>query len=225
MAQFKEIEGIGPKAFDMGLYEVDGHIVPEGDDGCLIDHELVHPAVDAVPQAVIGFEEGGFIEPVEFRDARAGIVGGRRIPAVENTQIVFGIGIVSDPAAPKEECLVSGDAFEEAGTLHGFDLDGDAYFFHLPGDECTQFRIDGYGIKGDRLQAPSAWISGFREQPACSHRVIGVTSGALFVEAGKTKRHEAVFRRKSDGIAEIKHHLPSIDRMAHRQPHFEVTKR
>ena len=75
MAQFKEIEGIGPEAFDVGLHKVDGHIVPERNNRCLIDHQLVHAAVDVVSQAVIGFEEGGFIEPVEFWDVGASIVG------------------------------------------------------------------------------------------------------------------------------------------------------
>ena len=76
MPQFEEVEGIGSEAFDVGLHEVDRHVVPEGDDGCLIDHELVHPAVDGVAEAVVCFEEGGFVESVEFGDACAGVVGG-----------------------------------------------------------------------------------------------------------------------------------------------------
>ena len=223
--EFEEVEGIGSEAFDVGLHEVDRHVVPEWDDGCLIDHELVHPAVYGVSEAIVGFEEGGFVESVEFGDACAGVVGGGWIFAVEHTEIIFSVGVVSDPAAAEEEGLVAGDPFEEAGALHGFDFYRDANFLHLTGDEGAELRVDGDGVEGDRLEAASAGVSGLCKQTTGCFWIVGMAKWAMLVEARQSEGHEAVFCRKSDGISQVEHHFPAVDRVAHGQPDFQMSQR
>ena len=81
-------------------------VVVEDDDGGVMHDELVHLAVEGDAAVGVGGAFGEFVELVVLGVAVAGVVGSGRaaVAAVEEREVVLGIGVVgypttSEPAA------------------------------------------------------------------------------------------------------------------------------
>ena len=101
VSQIQGVHGVAAQTMDIFVGEMQHLVVVEDDDGRFFHDYFVHFAVETDAFGVVGGEFGLAVQFVVVAVAVACVVGPRRatVLAVEEGEVVFGIGIVGNPAA------------------------------------------------------------------------------------------------------------------------------
>ena len=203
VAEVEGVHGIAAEAGDVGVGEMEDLVVVEDDDGGLLHDEGIHLAVELKATEVVGLLLGAGVEAVEFGAGEVGVVGagGRMVGGVEEREIVFGVGVVGDPAAAEPRTFALSHLLAEGSRRVDVDLDLDTEEAELLLDVAAEVEVGAGGREGDGREALAVGIACLGEETAGASGIVAIAVGTDGVEARKAHGYEAAGAWGADAVA------------------------
>ena len=226
IAEVEGVHGVATESMDVFAGEVQHLVVVEDYHGGLDHDQAVHLAVKSKALGGVGSLLGFEVEAVVLLVVESGVVGACRaaVGAVEEGEIVLGVGIVGYPAATEPCTFALRNLFAEGCGRVDIHFDVQTQQSELLLDVFAEVEVVGGGGEGERGQSLTMGVTGFGQQLGSLGGVVVVAIVGHAVETRKPLWDHASATRRTNTIAQIAHHLFAVETVVDGLPYATVVQ-